>query len=177
VTPPGVEVVLEAWPRGDGGQPSLYQGVYFQAGGKVFAGGTVQWGLGLSNWWGRGYADPDVQQVTRNILDELRIPGGPASTSGPDAGVPAGPRLEVWPNPAERVLQVGVGLEHPARLELGLYDVAGHRVGGLPGRMMSAGTHRVTLVPELEGRRLPRGVYFLRSNLGGVAPRKVVVQR
>ena len=79
------------------------------------------------------------------------------------------------PNPFRGVTSLRFGLSQPARVELGVYDVAGRRVwSAQEAGNLSAGFHSVLWDgTRTRGAPLPSGLYFVRL----VAGREVRSQR
>ena len=80
-----------------------------------------------------------------------------------DGGEEPGPALRVSPNPASQ----RVGLEWAAggigRIEVTVFDLAGRRIRRLASE---SGDALVWDLADGQGRRVPRGIYFLRARRG-----------
>ena len=83
-TPPNVTVLSNSPVTGTGGGFSSFSNstLYTAPGGaRVFAAGTIEWSLGLSNVLGNTYQNAGIQKTTMNILNNF-IGSSSAPTSG-----------------------------------------------------------------------------------------------
>ncbi len=84
-TPPNVTVLSNSPVHGEGnnGFSSFSNSTLYTApsGARVFAAGTIQWSLGLSNVLGHTYYNAGIEKTTMNILNNF-IGSSSASTSG-----------------------------------------------------------------------------------------------
>ncbi|MFV1980593.1 MAG: FlgD immunoglobulin-like domain containing protein, partial [Rhodothermia bacterium] len=90
--------------------------------------------------------------------------GFPPVASEPEAGYPAGMRLDQnYPNPFSGATAIRYALDQPGPAELSVYDLFGRRVRTLDSRNRSAGTHVITWDGhDGEGNPAAAGVYILR---------------
>jgi hypothetical protein len=85
-------------------------------------------------------------------------------TAGVDDAIANGVELMPnQPNPFSRGTTLAFRLPAPARVRLGVYDVAGREVARLVDERRAAGVHHV----ELDGRTLSAGVYFCKLEVAG----------
>ena len=74
-SPPGLTVLARAPIVSSNGHPSVTETTVYTApsGAIVFSTGTMQWSWGLDNWGApalhRRYRHPDVERITRNVLE------------------------------------------------------------------------------------------------------------
>ena len=81
--------------------------------------------------------------------------------------------LAVGPNPARGPVRIDFALPREADARVSLFDVAGREIARLADGRYQAGRHPLVWTGEIEGRRSPAGLYFVRLGSGG----SVVVQR
>ena len=140
-TPPGFAVLGHApcFNKYDGDSTGLaVMGILEQGDSFVFNGGTTGWCWGLPR-------DPQVQRVTRNLIDHLApsVPGAAAAT------------LRIWPNPARSQITMEIGgLPRPQRVDV--FAVDGGRVASFPAHRSVRWDFR-----GADGRALPSGTYWL----------------
>jgi len=99
--------------------------------------------------------------------------------SGTDDSATITPRLIVSPNPTSGPARILFDLERSADIEMDLHDPAGRRVRSLTAGSLSCGSHAVEFDGRDEaGRRLARGIYFVRLRTGAREDhRKLVITR
>jgi hypothetical protein len=102
------------------------------------------------------------------------IVAGRIGTVGAEGTPPAG--LVIRPNPFRSETRIELSLPAPARVELGIYDLAGRKVSGLTASMLDAGPHAFRWDGNREGGGpVPAGMYFVRMSAGsGHAVRALV---
>jgi hypothetical protein len=123
-------------------------------------------------------------QVTVAPDDALFLLRSSLFVDAGDGGAGALPRVLAWralsPNPLPRggSAVARFVLPHPARVDVGVFDLAGRCVRSLGARTVPAGENTVAWDGRNDaGARLPRGLYFLRVAGGGEAvARKVVLE-
>lgn len=76
-------------------------------------------------------------------------------------------RLEAGPNPFTTRLSCTLRLPAEAAVRVGLHDLSGRRVALLHDGMLPAGAHRLSWTRGRDGE-LPAGVYWVRTEAGGV---------
>lgn len=140
-TPPGFTVLGHApcFNKYQGDSTGLaMMGIMERGRSFVFNGGTTGWCWGLPR-------DPQVQRVTRNLIDRL-------ATNGPGT-CPAA--LRVWPNPTSGALTLEVG-GFPRAERVEVYGAGG-------GRVASFASHRTVRwdFRDTAGRALPSGAYWV----------------
>jgi hypothetical protein len=88
----------------------------------------------------------------------------------------APPRTELlapYPNPASHGATIGFSLAREGRVELELFDLAGHRVRTIASRVFPAGAHSLTWDgADPTGRRIPAGLYVIRMRAGSLEARR-----
>jgi flagellar hook assembly protein FlgD len=73
---------------------------------------------------------------------------------------------------------VRLGIPAPGRVQIGVYDVTGRKVRLLADRIFPAGEHALTWDgTDDAGRRVARGVYFVKSSTQKDAGRIIVLNR
>jgi flagellar hook assembly protein FlgD len=73
---------------------------------------------------------------------------------------------------------VRLGVAKTGRLQICIFDVAGRKVRNLADRVFPAGEHTLRWDgTDDTGARVPRGVYFVRSNVQSGAGRIIVLNR
>lgn len=83
--------------------------------------------------------------------------------------LPIGERsLAASPNPFTRETAVSYSLDRPARVEVGVFDIAGRRVATLFRGTQGSGDQRVTWDGRANAFDAPAGVYFVRLVVDGV---------
>ncbi len=104
------------------------------------------------------------------VAEPLATAGITYGSDGPAVGVPptASPlpttlQLSIAPNPMRDGATIHYALPARGRVVLGLYDLAGRKVRGLPPFMAEAGRGSL----PLDGRGLARGMYFVRLSVNG----------
>jgi hypothetical protein len=162
-TPPGFQVLgcAPCWNylTVEDGVGVALMGILERGRAFVFNGGTTGWCWGLAG-------DPQVQQVTRNLIERV------AQNSLPRTRPAA---LRIWPNPAWN----GATLESPiagrgSRVEV--LDVLGRRVVVCPLTRMAPGRWRVRWdLCDARGAPLPAGAYWARLSGGSVRSTKLIV--
>ena len=81
--------------------------------------------------------------------------------------------LAPYPNPARNGAAIGFRLAKQGRVELELFDLAGHRVRRIESGAWSAGDHTIAWDgQDGAGRRIPAGLYLVRMRADGVETRK-----
>ncbi len=121
------------------------------AGGILFSGGTTGWCWGLS-------VDPEVQQVTRNLIERATRRDLRPQTPPPTAGV-----LRAFPTVGTGWTTLSVETPGPLPPSLPVYAADGRRVAIVridpvgPGR----GRGRWSYLSLHQGIRVPNGVYFV----------------
>lgn len=121
-----------------------------------------------------------AQRILDAVLGDCAEPLDPTHVSPTP---PAPPRATVLhanvPNPFNPTTQLSFDLAEPGRVQLEIYDVAGHRVRTLVDELMEAGFGHALLWNGLDdsGRRLPSGIYLarLRTASGPAATRRLVL--
>lgn len=85
--------------------------------------------------------------------------------------------LAPYPNPAYHGATIGFRLATQQKVELELFDLAGHRVRTIESRVFPAGDHSVAWDgADPTGRRIPAGLYVIRMRAGSLeARRKLLV--
>jgi len=73
---------------------------------------------------------------------------------------------KAYPSPFSSMLTVDVALGRPGKVDLGVYDLTGRKLGSLLGGMREAGTIRVAWRPE----GIPSGSYLVRLVVDGQEP-------
>jgi hypothetical protein len=123
-------------------------GIMEQGDSYVFNGGTTGWCFGLAG-------DPQVQQVTRNLIERLdKLPVRREFQ----------PRLWAYPNPTSHLVTLEL-LGDPGPLQV--YGVDGRWVARLETRWLSPKRSEVTWdFRDDGGRRLAPGAYWVRSDEG-----------
>ena len=104
-------------------------------------------------------------------------PGGKGESKGLDDVLLAGPN--VWPNPTQDEVAVGVSLREPGLVTVGIYDVAGRLVKILNASRVPAGLSVFHWdVRDFRGARVASGVYFCRmATLASVRSEPIVIAR
>jgi len=102
-------------------------------------------------------------------------------SAAPDDPLPAaGAHLQTpYPNPFNPVVRLPFVLDQEQRVQLSVYDAAGHRVAVLVDERLGAGQHEASWFGHDQlGRDVPSGVYSLRLDAGGrVDTRSMVLLR
>jgi flagellar hook capping protein FlgD len=85
--------------------------------------------------------------------------------------------LEATPNPFQKSLAIRFSLETPARVEAMVVDLGGRKVATVLDQMLPSGTHEISWDGrDVQGKRVPPGVYFIRAREGArVESREVVL--
>jgi len=98
-------------------------------------------------------------------------------TDAPDATLPLSLALRATPNPAIGPTRLAFELPREARVELGVYDLAGRRVRVLRDGTMAPGRHEAAWDGRADGGHVSlAGVYFVRLSAGGAEVRERVVR-
>jgi flagellar hook capping protein FlgD len=99
-------------------------------------------------------------------------PGAPAPANG--ARVPSITELLApYPNPSSHGATISFRLAREGRVELELFDLAGHRVRAIESRVFPAGNHSLSWEgTDPAGRRMPAGLYVIRMRTGSFEARK-----
>ncbi len=92
--------------------------------------------------------------------NELSRPAGE-----PDRTIRADYLFEVYPNPAEKLLNIIYTVEDESRVWFGLYDLSGKPLKVIYDQEMAAGTYHLELNLQDEG--LNEGAYLLKTEIGG----------
>jgi hypothetical protein len=134
--------------RGEDAVGNALMGIMEQGDSYVFNGGTTGWCFGLAG-------DPQVQQVTRNLIERLdKLPVRREFQ----------PRLWAYPNPTSRLVTLEL-LGDPGPLQV--YAVDGRCVARLETRWLSPKRSEVTWdFRGDDGRRLVPGAYWVRWDEG-----------
>jgi hypothetical protein len=103
-------------------------------------------------------------------------PVSPSTASSLAKGVVSPATTELlapYPNPASHGAAIGFRLAKEARVELELFDLAGHRVRTIDSRVFTAGDHSVAWDgTDQAGRRIPAGLYVVRMRAGSLETRR-----
>jgi len=156
--PANLELLARGTNEGGYGADMTWYGT--GAGGGVFAAGSLSFGGSL-------VLDPVLQQIVRNVLDEVLA--GPLAV---DHVAPPGarPALRNAPNPF--VSATTIRFDHPRAgpVRLAIFDVTGRRVRTLLDAAVAAGLQSVAWDGRDDaGRRVGAGVYMARLDADGVA--------
>ena len=84
----GVSPVVNRYQTADYANAALYEA---PSGARVFAAGTISWAWGLDNWGDKNLADPRIQQMTANVLDNFVTVSPATATASPTATAAPGP--------------------------------------------------------------------------------------
>jgi len=108
-----------------------------------------------------------------SVLGELT-----ATDVGQDATARTGALALTVRNPAHDNVALSVVLPRDGQVEVGIFDVAGRRVGPVFTGFKRAGRHELLWKLSRDGERLPSGLYFARVMTdGGAVSTKLVVLR
>jgi hypothetical protein len=98
------------------------------------------------------------------------------STAVPPGGA-SGVALGIRPNPSVGRVSIQFDLPIRSRVDVAIYDVAGHRIARVADGEWAAGRHTV-IWPTSSGAAVPDGVYFVRLQAAGESHvRRIIVLR
>ena len=85
-------------------------------------------------------------------------------------------RIEIYPIPFDKYLQIDFELTQSAEVQIELYDLTGKRIAILLNEYKPAGVNTIQWSPNNSGAYLPAGAYFIRTSIGDEDPiiRKVI---
>ncbi|HJQ85046.1 MAG TPA: zinc-dependent metalloprotease family protein [Candidatus Binatia bacterium] len=126
-------------------------------------------GVGLPNFEPAGIAAIDSYAASRTCLGTATL----AVDDRPPSRLELAPAA---PTPFTDQTQLRFRLERAERVELAVYDVAGHRVARLLDGVREAGWHHVTWdARDARGHRVRSGLYYVRLRAGDAARSRALV--
>ncbi len=125
----------------------------------------------LKWYWAAGTGTTVLDHFTLRPLDTSGSPAEAAGATSLAAPMPAAePGVELYrpmPNPFEKTTRFAYAVGGAARVDVGVYDLAGRRVRTLVRGLQAAGQYETSWDGRADdGARVRNGVYFLRASVG-----------